>query len=683
MKEIVSSGVEDLFESDKEILKEEIIKKKDIKNKNNNSNKKKVILEQLNKVFNNEKIENIHNLSIENKIKEKREEAKEEEYDLKTKDIENSNQEDNQSIDSTKIGRKKKDKMKNSLSKKKEENKKERKKRKITEDELRVKKKLEELYERRRKKMEYIEKKVDILSNYQNLKFGLKILFIKKFQEIKKNFFFYNDDEFCMLLSNSKNNLIEKYKKKNFFEKFEKCLIYTLSLKKEFPKIKLSKIFIFLLKVLNIKYNIIYFLNVEPLNLQKRFLLKLPRIYKLTKKKFCDFFEIKEKKNDLEKLENDLSEELNKLGIYLLINQFATKSIFPFFNGEQKKVRADLKSNIKSYVFDLNEKFDLIKLNNFSNEQYHFINTKQLRMNHLPFILQNFQNLPFFGAFLFNENNNKIEISEITKIILPQNYWAQIEMNNKSLKTNLVLDQITQNNRNLSGFQRSLMKKISKNRIPKSNYEFRVNPYYTLKSILNRNQILSKTAEKANFQTKKEEDVYYKKDIIQLNTKVKWKMGGREVKEHEKPLKTSSPPWDKSKIYEYFSYDQTKELKIEVINGELPKNEYGNIELFGGVELPEELVHLDVKGIWRVCKKFKLPYRKACTGFEIKKSRTVAVMSGIIVFKKNEKFIEDKWIVMEKEIKKKEKEKKRGKVLGRFKMLFKSILLGRYLNKHY
>ena len=515
------------------------------------------------------------------------------------------------------------------------------------------------------------------------MKFGLKIIFIKKFQEIKKNYFFLNDDEFCILLSNTKMNLVEKYKNKSIYEKFEKSLIYTLSLQKEFPKINLSKIFIFLLKVLNVKYDIIYFLNVDPLNLKKRFLLKLPRSYNLKKKEFCKFFDIRDK-NDLEKLENNISMELNKLGIYLLIEEFAKKSIFPIFNGDQKQIRAtNSKNDIKSYLFNLNPKFDLIKLKDLSTEQIHLMNIKQLRLNHLPLILQNFKNLPIFGAFLFTQNKTKIEISDITKIIFPQNTWAQLNMNNTSIKTITITDQITENNKNLSAFQRSLIKKISKNRTPQSNYEFRVSPHYTLKSTLNRNQILRKTAKKANFKTKKDEEVYFKKDIIKLNTKTSWKMAGRKVKEDQQPLKTSSPPWDKEKVFEYFSFEQTDELTIEIVDGKLPKNEFGNIELFGGCELPKELVHIDVKSIWKVCKKFKIEYRKACTGFEVKKGRNVAAINGIIVFRKDEKFILENWKILEKEIIKKEKEKNRMKVLNRFKMLFKSILLGRYLDKNY
>lgn len=65
----------------------------------------------------------------------------------------------------------------------------------------------------------------------------------------------------------------------------------------------------------------------------------------------------------------------------------------------------------------------------------------------------------------------------------------------------------------------------------------------------------------------------------------------------------------------------------------MPANEYGNIELYA-CQLPDELVHLKEKGMWRVCKRLKIDYRKAITGFDKKKGRNVVVADGIVVFKK-------------------------------------------------
>lgn len=52
------------------------------------------------------------------------------------------------------------------------------------------------------------------------------------------------------------------------------------------------------------------------------------------------------------------------------------------------------------------------------------------------------------------------------------------------------------------------------------------------------------------------------------------------MKTDEEPMKVTETMFSKNKKKELFSYEQTEPIKWELIEGKLPSNEYGNIELF-------------------------------------------------------------------------------------------------------
>lgn len=54
----------------------------------------------------------------------------------------------------------------------------------------------------------------------------------------------------------------------------------------------------------------------------------------------------------------------------------------------------------------------------------------------------------------------------------------------------------------------------------------------------------------------------------------------------------------------------------EIVNGEIPRNKYGNIDIYTQSMIPVGAVHLPLKGSARVAKKLKISYADAVTGFE-------------------------------------------------------------------
>lgn len=68
---------------------------------------------------------------------------------------------------------------------------------------------------------------------------------------------------------------------------------------------------------------------------------------------------------------------------------------------------------------------------------------------------------------------------------------------------------------------------------------------------------------------------------------------------------------------ELFGIWQTKDYEPPVAeNGMVPRNSYGNVELFKKSMLPIGCVHLQLPGLNRVCKKLGIDCAQAVTGFD-------------------------------------------------------------------
>jgi xeroderma pigmentosum group C-complementing protein len=182
----------------------------------------------------------------------------------------------------------------------------------------------------------------------------------------------------------------------------------------------------------------------------------------------------------------------------------------------------------------------------------------------------------------------------------------------------------------------------------------------------------------------KNEPVYYRKDIVSCKTVESWHKEGREVKEGEQPLKyvpmRAVTVTRKREIEErerlegekvkqgLYSRAQTDWIIPEPIkDGKIPRNAFGNIDVYVPTMIPQGAVHIPLKGTARVCRKLGVDYAEACTGFEFGKQRAVPVLTGVVVAVENEDLVIDAWEADEAEKRKKEEAKRETLVLGAWK----------------
>ncbi|KAF2217687.1 hypothetical protein CERZMDRAFT_5776, partial [Cercospora zeae-maydis SCOH1-5] len=165
--------------------------------------------------------------------------------------------------------------------------------------------------------------------------------------------------------------------------------------------------------------------------------------------------------------------------------------------------------------------------------------------------------------------------------------------------------------------------------------------------------------------------VYKRSDVVNCKTVESWHKEGRAVKVGEQPLKhvpvRAVTLVRKREMEEHlrehgeklqqglYGWDQTDWIIPPAIeNGVIPKNAFGNMDVYVPTMVPEGAVHLPLKGSAKICRKLEIDYAEACTGFEFGKQRAVPILTGVVVAEEHEILVRDAWKEQQKENKRKE-----------------------------
>ena len=181
-----------------------------------------------------------------------------------------------------------------------------------------------------------------------------------------------------------------------------------------------------------------------------------------------------------------------------------------------------------------------------------------------------------------------------------------------------------------------------------------------------------------------EEDVYRREDVLQVKSAETWHKQGRAPVEGEEPLKRvpyrAATLNRKREILEVeaatgekvlqglYSYEQTDWIIPPPIqNGVIPKNEYGNIDLFAEHMCPRGAVHVPFRGTMRVCKRLQIDYAEAVVDFEFGHRMAVPVIQGVVIAEEYHDQVMAELEKDEAERRRKEDEKRRKAALGQWR----------------
>ncbi|EDV55925.2 DNA repair protein complementing XP-C cells homolog isoform X2 [Drosophila erecta] len=228
--------------------------------------------------------------------------------------------------------------------------------------------------------------------------------------------------------------------------------------------------------------------------------------------------------------------------------------------------------------------------------------------------------------------------------------------------------------------------------LPKSISEFKDHPLYVLKRHLLKFQgLYPPDAPTLGFI--RGEAVYSRDCVHLLHSRDIWLKSARVVKLGEQPYKVvkARPKWDKltrtvikDQPLEIFGYWQTQDYEPPTAeNGIVPRNAYGNVELFKACMLPKKTVHLRLPGLLRICKKLNIDCANAVIGFDFHQGACHPMYDGFIVCEEFREVVTAAWEEDQQEQARKEQEKYETRVYGNWKKLIKGVLIRERLKKKY
>ncbi|KHJ35904.1 putative dna repair protein [Erysiphe necator] len=190
----------------------------------------------------------------------------------------------------------------------------------------------------------------------------------------------------------------------------------------------------------------------------------------------------------------------------------------------------------------------------------------------------------------------------------------------------------------------------SKEPMPKNIADFKGHSYFVLERHLHRNEILVNAKECGRIAAgrvatkgtqKKMEKVFRRKDVQVAKSANSWYQLGLVVKLGEQPIKTiqsnrkiQENNLDEvtfSKINLYLKEQTEVYLAPPVVNGLVPKNSFGNIDMFVPSMLPRGAAYIADKLASEAAKLLGIDYAHALTGFNFHGRHGTAILNGIVV----------------------------------------------------
>lgn len=197
-----------------------------------------------------------------------------------------------------------------------------------------------------------------------------------------------------------------------------------------------------------------------------------------------------------------------------------------------------------------------------------------------------------------------------------------------------------------------LAQKEMREGLPSNVQDFKDHPYYALERHCKRHEVIHPRREvgKVNAGTAAKprmEAVFRRQDVLICRSAEKWYRLGREVKAGEQPLKhvaARNPrrlksPMDDDEGGEasanttalYAPYQTDLYVPPPVIHGRIPRNVYGNLDIYTASMVPGGGMHMRHPLTQQAARLISVDYADAVTGFQFKGRQGTAVIEGAVV----------------------------------------------------
>ncbi|KAI4492247.1 hypothetical protein M0802_009937 [Mischocyttarus mexicanus] len=189
------------------------------------------------------------------------------------------------------------------------------------------------------------------------------------------------------------------------------------------------------------------------------------------------------------------------------------------------------------------------------------------------------------------------------------------------------------------------------------------------------------------------EAIYSRHCLHVLSSRETWLRKARVVKPNQESYKTvkALPKYDKlsgvklaDKPLELFGEWQTSEyVPPEAKDGIVPRNEYGNVDLFKKSMLPKGTVYIDLPGLNRVARKLNIDCAPAVIGFKFGTMGALPAFEGFVVCEEYEDTLREAWETEQIEARKRAREKHFKRIYGNWKRLIDGVRIKEKLAEKY
>ncbi|CAH1782539.1 unnamed protein product [Owenia fusiformis] len=231
--------------------------------------------------------------------------------------------------------------------------------------------------------------------------------------------------------------------------------------------------------------------------------------------------------------------------------------------------------------------------------------------------------------------------------------------------------------------------------LPTSIGEFKNHPLYALKRhLLKFEAIYPESSVPVGFI--RGEPVYARECVHQLHAREAWIKEARSVRVGEVPYKMVKKrvnPRKRASILDngedtpelpLYGLWQTEEyMPPPAFDGKVPKNEYGNVEMFKPSMLPIGTVHLRLANLNKIAKKLDIDIAAAMTGWDFHGGWSHPILDGWIVCEEHKDILLAAWDEQQEIEREKERKKRQDRVLKNWKLLIKGMLIKEKLKKRF
>ncbi|XP_010453826.1 PREDICTED: DNA repair protein RAD4-like [Camelina sativa] len=234
--------------------------------------------------------------------------------------------------------------------------------------------------------------------------------------------------------------------------------------------------------------------------------------------------------------------------------------------------------------------------------------------------------------------------------------------------------------------------------LPTNQQAYKSHELYAIEKWLHKNQILHPKGPVLGFCNG--HPVYPRTCVQTLKTKERWLRDGLQLKANEVPSKILKRNSKFKKVKDFGDGDgnigggsylmelygkwQMEPLCLpHAVNGIVPKNERGQVDVWSEKCLPPGTVHLKLPRIFSVAKRFGIDYAPAMVGFEYRSGGATPIFQGIVVCTEFKDTILEAYAEEQEKREEEERRRNEAQAASRWYQLLSSILTRERLKNRY